>query len=690
MSQSTQTIYIDCNKANSADKDNLDNSQFTTDLKESITLPKGSQISIQSSFINQQGITGSSIEIDEDIEESFNIMFYKTDTMDLLPNRANNSNLPPYVNSSFSKGNAPTDTRLRLLDSTAGKVPSAAAKIVITDVLDQGATEQPLILMDYVHSAGTSLVDLKIKTINIKIKKGIYGISEISDIITDQVNGKLDLDLNERNPIQEKVDDGEYSDQTLTGGTLERITIPDSTYAGNLPDPTNSANGETYVFVDVHTAEAYREERIILNDGTGMLFNNGAGVGRGATTAMCELFNHPVQPGTSGHNYNPVQNQMYVGTSGFSLDYNNEKSAFELSGLHTPYTFPSHDLHYNPQAMAGKQGTFFRRMNEFNKSAITNGITDATAKNKLLSSVTNPMSRLGGIIVHNFAYTTAKKLGTKKGILDSDLVQNKYKFKEFFNTEQEARNAWKTTLWNRLGFSYNQLNDDGNFESISYYNNLTTTKLPGITTNTYLDNSIVQEISSLVCDTSFSAPPAIDPKTKLPTGDFVKVGITSGQLRVFTLADANQIDDSITIDTVGLYTGTIYNQCLMIPIEAAGRPITARNLPVLSKVGYYLITSDILDGYNDIVKNGDPLALLGVVAKSSLSNQDFIYSSQDITNTITQEKIINKIKIRFLNPNLTTPDLESNSSVILRIDLPIQETSGQLLIDQEEEKQVKK
>jgi hypothetical protein len=381
---------------------------------------------------------------------------------------------------------------------------------------------------------------------------------------------------------------------------------------------------------------------------------------------------------------------MYIGTADFSLDYNNDKSSFELSGLHTPYVFPSHDTFYNPQALSGKQGTFFRRMNELTKQEIVSGITDATAKNLLQSSVTNPMTRLGGIIIHNFAYSTAKRLGTKKGILDSDLVKNKYKFKEFFNTELEAKNAWKTTIWSRLGFSYEQLNDDGNFENIKYYNNSTSTRLPGITTNTYLDNSIIQQISSLICDSSFSAPPTIDPKTKKPTNDLVKVALTSGQLRSFTLADANNTSDLVSIDSVGLYTGSIYNQCIMIPIEAAGRPISARNLPILSKVGYYLITSDILDGYNDIVKNGDPLALLGVVAKSSLSNQDFIYSSQDIVNTITQEKIINKIKIRFLNPDLTTPDLESNSSVILRIDLPIQETSGQLLIQEEEEKQVKK
>ena len=129
----------------------------------------------------------------------------------------------------------------------------------------------------------------------------------------------------------------------------------------------------------------------------------------------------------------------------------------------------------------------------------------------------------------------------------------------------------------------------------------------------------------------------------------------------------------------------------MFPIEVESSPISAVNLPTLSETGYYLITSDILDGYNDIVKNGDPIALLGVVAKSSLSNQDFIYSTQDIVNTITNEKIVNKIKIRFLNPNLTSPSLDANSSVILRIDIPIpQPINNNPLVEDDNKKEEKK
>ena len=40
-------------------------------MKNSLTLPTGSEISIQSSFLNQKGITGSSIELLEDVVEDY-------------------------------------------------------------------------------------------------------------------------------------------------------------------------------------------------------------------------------------------------------------------------------------------------------------------------------------------------------------------------------------------------------------------------------------------------------------------------------------------------------------------------------------------------------------------------------------------------------------------------------------------
>ena len=134
------TIYIDCNKANSADKNNVDNSVYTTELKNSLTLPTGSQISIQSSFLNQKGITGESIEIEEDITETIKFFYYKSDTADLLPAITNAVGANPYQLPLESKGNLASDTRMRLFDNAVGKKPIGTSAASPSKVLHVPAT----------------------------------------------------------------------------------------------------------------------------------------------------------------------------------------------------------------------------------------------------------------------------------------------------------------------------------------------------------------------------------------------------------------------------------------------------------------------------------------------------------------------------------------------------------------------
>ena len=109
----------------------------------------------------------------------------------------------------------------------------------------------------------------------------------------------------------------------------------------------------------------------------------------------------------------------------------------------------------------------------------------------------------------------------------------------------------------------------------------------------------------------------------------------------------------------------------MVPtiISDVGGIVGAR-LPTLSTHPYYLITSDICDNYKDNVRKGDVLPLLGVVPKSSLSNQDFITSQNDIVQVLSQDKVLNKIHLKILNPDLTAPELDENSSVVLKIVVP--------------------
>ena len=97
----------------------------------------------------------------------------------------------------------------------------------------------------------------------------------------------------------------------------------------------------------------------------------------------------------------------------------------------------------------------------------------------------------------------------------------------------------------------------------------------------------------------------------------------------------------------------MFSRSTVINILSGGRPLLAENLPSLSIHGYYLISSDIIPQYNDIVGDSTPLSLISVVPKSSLSNQDFIETNNDIINVLNNPIVINKIQIQVLNPDMT-------------------------------------
>ena len=122
---------------------------------------------------------------------------------------------------------------------------------------------------------------------------------------------------------------------------------------------------------------------------------------------------------------------------------------------------------------------------------------------------------------------------------------------------------------------------------------------------------------------------------------------------------------------VGMYANTLFSETATYPtiISDVGGVIASR-LPTLSKHPYYLITTDLCDNYKDNVKKGDVLPLIGIVPKTSLSNQDFITAENQITQVISQDKVVNKVHIKVLNPDLTAPTFDENSSVLIKITLP--------------------
>ncbi len=308
--------------------------------------------------------------------------------------------------------------------------------------------------------------------------------------------------------------------------------------------------------------------------------------------------------------------------------------------------------------------------------------TGTAAEHKqMISSFQRPKSRTGGVIVYNFSQGTAMKYSDRPEVTEDAEYSIHASFRDFFSSKSKAKKIWKTkTLWGKLGFSYEQFNDDAYYENIVQYCKPTNLKLRGITSDTVLDISSIPTISSQVNPSDYTPNPIYNASSVKVSG--VQVFNNFDVNRPKTSLQKNYTDDKGTSDKGQMpmagtnqlsYGGSIHTYTTMTNIVAKPTPISAEELPTLSKFGYYLITSDLVPTYKDIVSKGDPLGLLGVVPKTSLSSQDFIpLANSDITQVLNQDTIINNVRVKILNPDLSNPELSENSSVIIRIDVPIE------------------
>ena len=131
-------------------------------------------------------------------------------------------------------------------------------------------------------------------------------------------------------------------------------------------------------------------------------------------------------------------------------------------------------------------------------------------------------------------------------------------------------------------------------------------------------------------------------------------------------------DKTGEINNIYSYFSSFWRSTTGTIILTSSRPIRALNLPILNQQGYYLITTDILDGHEDSTKNAKNMPILGIVPLSSQATNDFINSFEPLIHIINQEKIVNSIKFKVLYPNLTNPDIDPNSSILLKIIRPVQ------------------
>jgi len=85
MSNPTKSYYIDVNRFSAQDSESDQTNIYDYSLNDTIVAPMGSEVSVHQAFINQKGITGQSIEFEEDITESVYYYAYVSEMEHPIP-----------------------------------------------------------------------------------------------------------------------------------------------------------------------------------------------------------------------------------------------------------------------------------------------------------------------------------------------------------------------------------------------------------------------------------------------------------------------------------------------------------------------------------------------------------------------------------------------------------------------------
>jgi hypothetical protein len=765
----SNTIYIDSNKANCINQEGDENA-WTYKLNTELLLPKGTQISVQNAFINKKGITGGSIEIDEDIEETLSYTYYITETPHFKPVNEYSNPLRAWFRSTLHcaggtyRGmfsNDATDTGTDAIKELANRVVYGIDSRVNTNATPSGSFptatfphlkfpplgdagsktdaattyNKDFKTPDFALNGGTGMVcpmmkvvangsatggkifEPVIDTITIRVPKGVYGIGELGQLIEDQFNGVKVYDAitkSFKNSTLKRREDNLSRDAEFFDGQpynlpfFKKINCVRRDFRSD--EDTIDITGdrgtsvETNVFMNMRDyrkmVEFKRDTAITPSSADELdLFSVQWAQGQVSDDGSRDPDNHPnryIKPffmikdekddgvgsrgnvkdsdAIFGYNYHGItgigdmETTALIGTSNFSFKYDTEKNGFSMNGLHNVFKEPSHDRYANANSTAGQQVVYYKKsvFGTFgeNNLVLTGGSAAPDSSwdrlRRYRATLDRPETRDMGIMIINWSRETSIREGVEGRVKDESVGR----FGDFFDTLKDAKKAWEKTLWSRLGFSYEQCNDDNTYgTSNTYAETDFVIKDYGFTTDAEIDNSVISTISSLTnpLNVSYSAS---------GSGN-----IQVGGFQWFGNIPIARTDDFIGSGALpqpsGSYGGNRYTGALSIPavISDVGGLVAAR-LPILSKSAYFILTSDVLDNFKDNVKRGDILPILSIIPKSSLSNEDFIASQSDIVQVLSQDKVVNKIKLAVYNPDMTAPTLDPNSSVVLKITLP--------------------
>jgi len=384
--------------------------------------------------------------------------------------------------------------------------------------------------------------------------------------------------------------------------------------------------------------------------------------------------------------------QQFAGTTSFQLKYDTESAnRFSILNLHEPYKLANKDpTNQSDTNVGGQQGTIFN-------SPLSYFDDPNNPNSRSVGPVTNPkigvypIDSAGGIAVNNFAFNAVKNTTIYKEAIsriqslntsniDYQLAREKEiyslftkPFEKFFQSEADAKEAWASTFWNRLGFTYDQLgNITNNLESIySFSNNnqnIFTGRYPvtqprfikqmGIITHNAFDYTFIPSTSGLGSGNPYSG---IVGKTGVPQGYGLRAYTAGAPFGNF----ANQ-------------EGLVQNY---INVLANSYPINAFNFPSLNNGNNYLVIESDIVKTNAKDSNSNSTTIVGIMSKQNATN-DTIFSVSPTTFINTEPRLLSTIEVRIKNPDgtLVSDDVVGqNNGFVFQIEkaIKVAEIAGQ-------------
>lgn len=765
----SNVLYIDANAKHSTILTE-ENNRYRYTLPNTLLLPTGTQISAQSSVINLQGITGASIEIEEDIEEEVIVQYYIKDTYHEIPR-------PQGIETSGDIASYQLYDDLSVVGGGAKKMGGAGKYPVggaprgypsdaygLGKELPTGATypthfnnygyseiNMPMVCgSQYAHTGKKAIEDQyaipMCGKIRIKVEKGIYSISKIAQLITDQMNAvELPYDDN-KTFVKNQQLDKKWTGFAVNGATSKRVECltnrpinlgsPQdytSSYllqwyeSGARPNQNGNPQFESFepggsnmvprpfetdenreagipaVGVHPQFASFIRKEIIKGNIGTSAdprikydtwmsradpdqeMFR-GFSFPQNSNVFNVDTFESQIQQ------YNTTSKGVSVGAAQFTLDYDTEKNGFSINYLHTPRFIPSFDIYGGKFENPGNECVFMRRAAGINSPTQNTIYNTAKASSENIYQMANrPMSQTTGIQVLNWAHLTTKKYGDRPDLDGTNTAElsrltveeldgiNRFRtYDEWFSEKADAKAAWENTLWARLGFTYDDLQNPEYFEenlTPSTVNSVdfTSNRNEGFTTDQDLDTSSITTISTQFNALSHSGSKG---STEIPPGGTVAINANISEVQAFNTQDVNApffpYNNNANKGTICVfpYKGSLFGGATMFPVVSKGKSVVASALPVLSNDGYIMITSDLVE-LDDVLKDGQYLGLLDLIPKSNLSNQDYVSDRNQMVHTLSNPKTIDDITINIIDSNLKDVALRPNSTILLKIVFPM-------------------